>query len=88
MDGVKAEFAASDPEFKLTIEEMPSLNEVYPKLGRERVDDPFKPYPQPTTRPPMTDIVLYLHSSGSTGLPKAIPQTHQTLAQWAAFRKL
>ncbi|KAF8219495.1 putative aminoadipate reductase [Tricholoma matsutake] len=85
IDGIRAELAANDPEFVLVIEDVPSIHELYPKLGHEKTDDPFERYPQPTTRPPIADVVVYLHSSGSTGFPKAIPQTHQSLAHWAAL---
>ncbi|KAG6899436.1 hypothetical protein C0993_010311 [Termitomyces sp. T159_Od127] len=84
LDGVKAELVA---DFDLSIEEIPMLHQIYPKLGTETVHDPFERYPPPATRPPMSDIALYLHSSGSTGFPKAIHQTHLILAHWAAFRE-
>jgi acyl-CoA synthetase (AMP-forming)/AMP-acid ligase II len=87
VDGVQAELAANDPNFQLVVEDIPSLDEVYPKLGKEKTDDPFEPYPQPTIRPPLTDVLLYLHSSGSTGFPKAIPQTYQNMTHWADARK-
>ncbi|KAF8953018.1 putative aminoadipate reductase [Flammula alnicola] len=32
-----------------------------------------------------SDLAMYLHSSGSTGFPKAIPQTHGTLVNWATM---
>ena len=86
-DAIQAELAANHPEFELTVDEMPSLDEVYPKLGQEKAGDPFEPYPQEATWGPVTDIVMYLHSSGSSGFPKAIPQSRLTLTHWAAFRK-
>lgn len=84
IDGLRAELAADD--FDLVIEEIPSLAEIYPKLGRELADDPFEPYPEHPSRPGLSDLALYLHSSGSTGFPKAIPQTHIMMVHWAAFR--
>ncbi|KAG6900035.1 putative secondary metabolism biosynthetic enzyme, partial [Termitomyces sp. T159_Od127] len=85
LDGVKAQLAT---KFELIIEEIPTLHDIYPKLGTETIHDPFDRYPAPTTRPHMSDVALYLHSSGSTGFPKAIHQTHLTLSQWAAWPSL
>ncbi|KAF8054252.1 putative aminoadipate reductase [Lyophyllum atratum] len=85
LSGVQAELASSDPAFPLQIEEIPSLAEIYPKLGRETAQDPFERYPPPATRPPLSDTAMILHSSGSTGFPKAISQTHLIISHWAAF---
>ena len=75
------------PGFELIVEEMPPVLEIYPKLGRETKDDPFEEYPKPAVRPPMDNVLLYLHSSGSTGFPKSIAETFRIMAQWASFRK-
>ncbi|KAG6867616.1 hypothetical protein C0993_000497 [Termitomyces sp. T159_Od127] len=84
LDDIKAEIA----DFDLSIEEIPTLHQIYPKLGTETIHDPFQRYPAPSTRPPMSDVALYLHSSGSTGFPKAIHQTYLNLAHWAAWPSL
>ncbi|KAJ7054635.1 putative aminoadipate reductase [Mycena amicta] len=70
-----------EPEYALVIEEVPSLAQIYPNLGRESAMDSSPPA---TTwpRPSLDDVCLYLHSSGSTGMPKAIPETHRGLMQW------
>ncbi|KZT19307.1 hypothetical protein NEOLEDRAFT_976969 [Neolentinus lepideus HHB14362 ss-1] len=34
----------------------------------------------------MDDICMYLHSSGSTGFPKAIPQMNKAILDWCSFR--
>ncbi|KAG6878054.1 putative NRPS-like protein biosynthetic cluster [Termitomyces sp. T159_Od127] len=83
LNDVKAELPA---EFDLSIEEIPTLHQLYPKLGTETIYDPFERYPAPPTRPPMSDVALYIHTSGSTGLPKAIPQTYLILSQWTTWR--
>ncbi|RDB20302.1 Non-canonical non-ribosomal peptide synthetase FUB8 [Hypsizygus marmoreus] len=85
IDGVNAHIAAEDPDFTLLIEEIPSLTTSYPKLGREKSEDTFQPYPPPTSHPSVNDVSMYLHSSGSTGFPKAIPQTHLALVHWASY---
>ncbi|KAJ3503559.1 hypothetical protein NLJ89_g8377 [Agrocybe chaxingu] len=70
--------------YELALEEMPPLLEIFPKLGYEKEEDPFQLYPG-SSRPPLDDILMYLHSSGSTGLPKTIPQTFRTMVHWASF---
>ncbi|KAG6883312.1 hypothetical protein C0993_006871 [Termitomyces sp. T159_Od127] len=85
LDNIKANLAS---DFDLSIEEIPTLNEIYPKLGTESIHDPFERYPAPRTRPLMSDVALYLHSSGSTRFPKAIHQTYLNLAHWAAWPSL
>jgi acyl-coenzyme A synthetase/AMP-(fatty) acid ligase len=85
IDQVRAKLASSDPDFVVSIEEVPPLLEIYPKLGHEKEEDPFEPYPA-GPRPSLDDICIYLHSSGSTGLPKTIPQTFWTIAHWSSFR--
>ncbi|KAF8974264.1 hypothetical protein BDZ97DRAFT_1772696 [Flammula alnicola] len=82
--GVQTELDEHHPGYELLIEEVPPLKDIFPKLGAEREDDPFTPYAINHKLQP-TDIAMYLHSSGSTGFPKAIPQSHRTLVSWAAF---
>jgi len=84
-DKIQAELASSDPNFALSIEEVPPLLEIYPKLGHENEQDPFEPYPA-GPRPSLDDICIYIHSSGSTGLPKSIPESFRFLIQWGTFR--
>ncbi|KAF8215633.1 hypothetical protein K438DRAFT_1799007 [Mycena galopus ATCC 62051] len=86
VDPVSADFSCMDPPYALSIEEIPLLGQLYPHLGHETNEHPFKPYPSGTAR--MDDLALYLHSSGSTGLPKCIPQTHRSIIQLAALGAL
>ncbi|KAJ7673364.1 hypothetical protein B0H17DRAFT_1083222 [Mycena rosella] len=83
LTGLRKHIAEVDPEFVLNIEEIPSLAQIYPNLGAETPACAFRPYPPQTSRPLLDDICIYVHSSGSTGLPKAIPQTHRALQQWS-----
>ncbi|KAF9445951.1 putative aminoadipate reductase [Macrolepiota fuliginosa MF-IS2] len=85
LGGIKEELKQNHDNYELRIDEMPSLDYMYPKLGNEIASDPFDPYPLPSEPPSRDDIVIYLHSSGSTGLPKHVPQTHRIFSQWAAF---
>ena len=84
---VKVEMFSKDPTYELSIEELPALDVIFPRLGVESEEDPFIPYPTLETRPDISDICMFLHSSGSTGLPKIIPQTHKTLLNWAGSCK-
>ncbi|KAJ7463788.1 hypothetical protein FB451DRAFT_1180248 [Mycena latifolia] len=83
VDAVAAESSAQSPPYELSIEEIPLLGEIYPHLGRERKEDPFEHYPGPAIRTPLDDVAMYLHSSGSTGFPKCIPETHRTILNFA-----
>ena len=87
IEDVKMEIFAKDPTYELSIEELPALDVIFPRLGVESKRDPFIPYPALETRPAITDVCMFLHSSGSTGLPKTIPQTHKTILNWAASCK-
>ena len=84
---VKLEIFAKDPMYELLIEELPALDVIFPRLGIEREEDPFIPYPTLETRPAISDVCMFLHSSGNTGLPKIIPQTHKSLLNWAGSCK-
>ncbi|KAJ7146561.1 acetyl-CoA synthetase-like protein [Mycena epipterygia] len=82
---VSAELSAESPPYELSIEEIPLLGQLYPHLGRETKEDNFIPYPSPATRTPLDNVVMYLHSSGSTGFPKSIPETHRNIIHYAAL---
>ncbi|KAJ7153103.1 putative aminoadipate reductase [Mycena crocata] len=83
--GIKQAFAQAEPDFSLRIDEVPSLSQVYPNLGVEAASCPFEPYMPSINVPALDDVCVYLHSSGSTGLPKAIPQTHRALIEQSSF---
>jgi acyl-coenzyme A synthetase/AMP-(fatty) acid ligase len=86
LDGVKLELEATTPSYELMIEEVPSLHDVFPKLGVETEHDAFTPFKTNyKPKPKLDEIAMYLHSSGSTGLPKAIPLKHQTLLDWTSM---
>lgn len=83
VDQVRSLVASISPTFELLIEEIPSMADMYPKLSQETGADPFQPYPAAVQRPSLDDICAYLHSSGSTGLPKPIPQTNRIIIETA-----
>ncbi|KAF9070460.1 hypothetical protein BDP27DRAFT_612166 [Rhodocollybia butyracea] len=80
---IQAELASykdNGKPYELVIEEIPSLTDLFPKLGVETAKDPFKPYPYPSSSyPGPEDIAAILHSSGSTGFPKPIPLNYRFL---------
>ncbi|KAJ3925541.1 MAG: putative aminoadipate reductase [Lentinula lateritia] len=84
VEGLKAELHMVDPTYELSIEEVPSLQDAYPHLGREVAGDPFTPI-NPVFSPKDLDKGLYLHSSGSTGFPKPILFTHQIIKDDASL---
>jgi acyl-coenzyme A synthetase/AMP-(fatty) acid ligase len=87
---LKVELMSDVSSYDVAFEEAPGLREVFPKLGNETLEDPFEPYPPPFTRyPDREDVVAILHSSGSTGFPKAIPVTAEVVyLNWGRACKL
>lgn len=79
MDSTQLELA----EFKkdhATVIGLPTLKQLYPNLGEAAFDPAFKEYPLPfDTHLQLESPRLYLHSSGSTSLPKAILINEQYL---------
>lgn len=75
-------------DFKLAVHEFPSIDEIYPKFANENFKDPFEPIKAPLPDVYKNGIVFYLHSSGSTGHPKAIPSTHNVIASQRHSREL
>ncbi|KIK65759.1 hypothetical protein GYMLUDRAFT_194612 [Collybiopsis luxurians FD-317 M1] len=84
LDGLRAEIEMTDPSYALSIEEVPSLQEAFPRLGKETAQDPFSPF-APSFSPKDSDKGIYLHSSGSTGFPKSILLTHQIIKDDASL---
>lgn len=84
IDEIQLELSKAETPYIISLEEVPPLSEIFPKLGNETAADPFEPYPK-APRPPLDNTAIYLHSSGSTGLPKTIRQTFRTLSHWANF---
>ena len=66
--------------YALRAEELPDLYNIFPTLRNG--PDFVKPYPARPVRPTMDEICVYIHSSGSTGHPKPIPQAHRQVLDW------
>jgi hypothetical protein len=63
-DTVKAEL--SEENHPLSLEEFPTLHDIYPRLGRETAADPFEPIAMPPSETFLDEVMVYIHSSGST----------------------
>jgi acyl-coenzyme A synthetase/AMP-(fatty) acid ligase len=88
IDGVKADFVSHDTETgQLQINEILALKDLYPDLIRGSPNGEFVPYPLPASRSSQDDILVYIHSSGSTGFPKPIPITNLSIIHWCTTRK-
>jgi acyl-coenzyme A synthetase/AMP-(fatty) acid ligase len=87
IDAIKADFVCQGAEMgQLHIDEVPALKDLYPALVSNSPNEAAVPYPR-TSRPSKDDILLYLHSSGSTGFPKPIPMTNISAIHWCLTRK-
>jgi acyl-coenzyme A synthetase/AMP-(fatty) acid ligase len=71
--GNQVEELLSTEGHKINLEQLPSLDDIYPHLsqkpGIDLGGEPF-PAPKPTTGKARTTILM--HSSGSTGLPRPV----------------
>ncbi|KAF8199438.1 putative non-ribosomal peptide synthetase [Pholiota molesta] len=74
-----------EPGYDLTIEEIPTVAQLFPDLYTPREASPVTIESRQESKPELDEIALYLHSSGSTGLPKAIPKTHRELVEFVTF---
>lgn len=85
MAGVRGELPS---DYAMVVDEPPSLTSIFPSLNSSFQSDvplrspPPEPYPPPLHEPSPTSVAFYLHSSGSTGHPKPVPQTHEFVRFW------
>ncbi|KAK7693158.1 hypothetical protein QCA50_002724 [Cerrena zonata] len=70
-------------DYELQVDDLLPLSKAFPMFASEGPKNNYvAPYP-PSTRPINPDrVVIYIHSSGSTGFPKPIPQTEKINLQW------
>ena len=90
LDKVQQELERAEPAHILSIKEAPNFFELFQEIKDENLQADRPQMPQPVTRgfkPTLDDVALYLHSSGSTGLPKTIPKTHREMIQYILSRK-
>lgn len=83
---VEAQLAAKN--YPIQFEQLPSITTIFPAIkSKDPNDSPDAAvYPSDPNPYKLNDIVLYLHSSGSTGFPKPIPQTQKTILHWCCSR--
>lgn len=80
-----AQIKALAPSDALIFDDAPTGAQCYPHLGKETRSEPFTPYPAFQTPLDLDQVLFYLHSSGSTGFPKPVPQTSRTLLGWCSL---
>jgi acyl-CoA synthetase (AMP-forming)/AMP-acid ligase II len=71
--------ALAKADYIVDIEEIPAFTDIYPHLATEMTDENDRFIRLPTSTSFPSGIELYLHSSGSTGMPKAVPCSHEFL---------
>ena len=73
----------SQKDYHVQLDELPSFPHIYPTLCSSKAQI-TKPPPYPTKDSGNQDeVILMLHSSGSTGFPKPIPSTRRMGTEWA-----
>lgn len=72
-------------DYVVDLVELPALYDIFPSLAPQKIDHriTFAPYPLPLKSRQLDDLAIYMHTSGSTGLPKSIPWTERILLHWA-----
>jgi acyl-CoA synthetase (AMP-forming)/AMP-acid ligase II len=79
LEEIRTEMAYSN--YAIDIQELPKFPDIYPYLTHETASDPFEKIRLPSHDSFVDGVVLYIHSSGSTGFPKPIPWTHKVLSK-------
>jgi hypothetical protein len=60
-------------EFSVDIEEMPAITDIYPIITGGTAPIHCQPLEIPEQSVYPNGVEIYLHSSGSTGVPKSLP---------------
>ncbi|KAF8320368.1 acetyl-CoA synthetase-like protein [Clavulina sp. PMI_390] len=75
-----AQMTHDAPSHHLNIIPVPAAAELYPHLGNTTKNiEPMKDYPPPANTDDLDALRCYIHSSGTTSLPKPIPITERYL---------
>ncbi|KZT05750.1 putative aminoadipate reductase [Laetiporus sulphureus 93-53] len=78
---------SSNTEYQVHVHDLPDITDIFPELVNSSVTEVPEAYTMPAPPSP-SDVLFYLHSSGSTGFPKPIPQTRNTLLSWSRSSSL
>lgn len=78
--GVKSQLEAK--QWAVQVDDCPEFSDIYPDFNSGNKPLNCTPYMKSSRALAMDDIALYMHSSGSTGMPKPIPHRHITSIQW------
>lgn len=86
---INIQVSSSNPAWALRVSEAPLLGQLYPEFLAVPKAEEITCIPETVEGGTfnLDDISLYLHSSGSTGLPKAIPRTHREIVNYIRFRE-
>lgn len=80
--GVQSDLALNGIDVELI--DLPTLPSLFPhlsSLGGQQADV-ISPYPVSHVPVEMNSLATYLHSSGSTGLPKSVPIAFSQIMAW------
>ena len=83
IETVQAQLATKD--FELVIDDLIQVEQAFPALfsGSSMSEATEDVYPEPVQEPGADDVLMYIHSSGSTGFPTPVKLTGKILLQWA-----
>jgi acyl-coenzyme A synthetase/AMP-(fatty) acid ligase len=78
---LKSELGAKG--YSIEYDKLPSLAQIFPRFQTANgTSSVVTPFPARSKALDNQDIVFYLHSSGSTGFPKPIPQRQIAVLEW------
>jgi acyl-CoA synthetase (AMP-forming)/AMP-acid ligase II len=73
--------------YPITMLELPALSELYPQMGLQSTNTVFTPLPLPSPSLYPEGAVILLHTSGSTGFPKAVRWTQKFVSTYRFTRE-
>lgn len=86
IEGIQSQLA--EKKYDVRVDELPALHDVFPGIFGSGEAAPVDPFPPATKPHSPDDNVLYLHSSGSTGFPKPVPQRQNFMLEFCTSSKL
>jgi acyl-coenzyme A synthetase/AMP-(fatty) acid ligase len=85
----KTLLALRSPGFKVEVIDLWSIYDIFPTLKHGSTKSVLEEghYPERVEPVDPNEPLYILHSSGSTGFPKPVYQTHKIVLQWASSSK-